>query len=186
MSIIYDALKKVEPNTVDPQNQNPAAPPAKPVSPKGPSLLPVLGVSLLFGVFGFWVAQYLFNSIFKGPLSLVRPSKAQARAVQRRQQPAAVSVKPAPVPVAAVAPSPAVVPAPAAQPVAVEPVADEAPTEMYLNGCFLADADRFALINNKIVREGDVFQGYEVSQIREDEVDLKKGGTIYTISNRFR
>ncbi|MDP3732773.1 MAG: hypothetical protein Q8R31_07130 [Candidatus Omnitrophota bacterium] len=57
------------------------------------------------------------------------------------------------------------------------------PPPFALNGVFFSGAEGYALINNRIVKKGDKIDGATVMQISLDEVDLEFGGSIIKLSN---
>ncbi len=59
----------------------------------------------------------------------------------------------------------------------------ETPPPFALNGVFFSGAEGYALINNRIVKKGDKIDGATVMQISLDEVDLEFGGSIIKLSN---
>jgi hypothetical protein len=52
-----------------------------------------------------------------------------------------------------------------------------------LNGIVLSPGSSYALINNKIVKEGDKIEGIIVVRITKDSVELKDGDTAFKISS---
>ena len=46
--------------------------------------------------------------------------------------------------------------------------------------------NRIAVINAKIVREGDSIGGYRIAEIREDGVIVRKGGTEHKLAIRLK
>jgi hypothetical protein len=59
----------------------------------------------------------------------------------------------------------------------------ESPPSFTLNGVFFSGAEGYALINNRIVKKGDKIDGATVIQVLLDEVDLDFGGSIIKLSN---
>ena len=59
----------------------------------------------------------------------------------------------------------------------------ENPPSFTLNGVFFSGAEGYALINNRIVKKGDKIDGATVVQVLLDEVDLDFGGSIIKLSN---
>ncbi len=142
MSIIHEALKKVQEF-----NTQPAQP-----SPEIKKLRTLKMYSLYVTVFllGGLVAKLAFNAV--------------TSSFESKQE----AAKP-------LAPTPA---AAAAQPKA--PLfSTRAPKQspgFVLNGVFFSDGKAFALVNNKIVREGDTIEGADVVKITPEEVELSAGG----------
>ena len=59
----------------------------------------------------------------------------------------------------------------------------ENPPSFTLNGVFFSEDEGYALINNRIVKKGDKIEGATIVQISLDEVDLEFGGSIIKLSN---
>ncbi len=59
----------------------------------------------------------------------------------------------------------------------------ETPPLFVLNGVFFSGAEGYALINNRIVKKGDKVDGATVTQIFLDEVELDFGGSTIKLSN---
>lgn len=55
-----------------------------------------------------------------------------------------------------------------------------------LTGVFIADGEKCALINNKIVKEGDTLSGARVKSIELDKVELQYAGSTLEIKNSFQ
>jgi len=55
-----------------------------------------------------------------------------------------------------------------------------------LNGIVFSPGSSYALVNNKIVKEGDKIEGATVVRITEDSVELKDGDTAFKISPNAR
>lgn len=70
----------------------------------------------------------------------------------------------------------------------VTPVTDQTPKEslpsLVLNGVFFSQDKGYALINNQIVKEGDMIGGSEVVRITLDEVELETAGSTFKLSNK--
>ena len=149
MSIIYEALKKVA-SSIDkkPQVTTPAA-----KSKRKVYLLYVLIVSL-----GFAIANIFFNFVVKPP-----ESRVNLPAVKAGPAPVSLSLpsaKPSLPKDAAVAPQP-------------DQEKEEFQAEFTLNGVFFSQDKGYALINNRIVEEGDLVEGSRVERITLEEVELK-------------
>lgn len=178
MSIIYDALKKLE-------KSNP-----------GNLGLEVKGQEkrLKFQIKTYTYLLYLLVvclGIFVGNIFfsfLSRPKTIAVGAKQKRDHPELAKQ---------VAPAPAPTPAPAAtqgqeeeesleteEPIA-EAVNKEPAEQLVLNGIFFSDEKGYALINNQIVKEGDVIGGSTVKRIGLDEVELEfEGSAIKLYTNK--
>ena len=169
MSIIYEALKKAEKainlhpkNTQDDKEQH-----------TGPK--PKLKVYLLYFVF-VCLGLAMANIIF-----LLLPKSKTPPPPEITQQPK----PPLPAPQVTSAPLTATAPKPVA---VAEPVkeAKTTPSEPFmLNGIFFTGEQGYALINNRIVKEGDVIKGATLLRIEADMVELKAadGSTIRLSTN---
>ena len=84
-------------------------------------------------------------------------------------------------------------PAPAARPAADLPK-KQSPEEikksprpvLVLNGIVLSPGLNYALINNKIVKEGEKIEGVTVVRITKDSVELKDGDASFKISSNAK
>lgn len=171
MSIIYEALKKLEKNQTTPA---PAAKEGQPQEKPKNNLLKTLGGFLLIAVIGFAGAS-LFFSLFTKPLS---PKQAAT--------PNNIPVKEAPLP----KPEPAPIrqeqiPQPAPQTETPQPASQEKQEpqanpkpQFILNGIFFSGEEGYALINNQILKEGDTIEGAIVKHISaENGVELDLNGS---------
>lgn len=146
MSIIYDALKKVENSAVLPAQE-----PDKKRIP-GCSKYFISALILALGIFtAYFFFNFLDNKKTASPLS----SAGKGKAAPSRPQPSA-SIKPLPKP--------------------------ETAPDFILNGVFFSDNEGYALINNQIVRQGDIIGNAAVSKISEDAVELKAGTSTIKLS----
>lgn len=153
MSIIYDALKKVQKNI---GNENPPQAGAPP-SPKAKIKIRPLLVFILFICLGLAAANYAYIYFSRSKNIIRHPPKEPA-------------LTPAPKPaVATTAAATAATPAP---PIPPEPT-------LVLNGVFFEQGDGYALINNKILRLGDMVGSAKVKEITMSGVELEyEGKTI--------
>lgn len=166
MSIIYDALKKVERS----QNINPEIK----INKADKARHKIYLIYALVVVLGFFAANLLWGFLIK-PLpakvnvasgDAVKIAKAQEiKPVGQRALEAQVSIPAAPTP----APSPA-----AATP--------ETKPELTLNGIFFSEDEGYALINNQIVKQGDTVDGAKVVRIDVAEVELESQGSVIKLS----
>jgi hypothetical protein len=62
----------------------------------------------------------------------------------------------------------------------------EIPPALTLNGVFFSGSEGYALINNRVVKKGDKIDGATVVQIFLDEVDLEFGGSVIKLSTSTR
>jgi len=160
MSIIYDALKKVQNNTDSTKpTEKPAA--AKPVGKKiNPLLIYILVVCA-----GLFLGNYAYNYFTPGTRNLIT-AKKENQVIKYRVP----EIKQIPPPAAITAEVPANI-IPNAEPTFV------------LNGVFFEQGEGYALINNKIVRIGDEIEHAKVKEIRITGVELEfEGKTVKLLS----
>lgn len=159
MSIIYDALKKVEKNTDNGLQVN-----AEPTSKKLIKPKPVL-IYILVVVMGLFAGNMIFGILTKPkvqptPLSALIPTVTSVNntpaAIQREE--------PAPLQEATKLPEPTLV----------------------LNGVFFQQDRGYALINNRILTVDDTIQGATVEEINLDKVGLDFEGRKITLINTSR
>jgi type II secretory pathway component PulC len=96
---------------------------------------------------------------------------------QKKELPA-IKTRP-PAVVMPVAPSPVVLPAKAV-PVEVKKVRPE----LTLNGVVVSPGQSYALINNKIIEQGETIEGLKVIRISNDNVELQDGDTTFKLSSK--
>jgi len=158
MSIINEALKKTEQyiqkNTA---KENQLA--DKKISPKA-FLLYIL---ILFG--GIFLSNLIF-SFLNHKIKTTLPKKNAVSLVQKGVVQQTV-----------VPPPPPVVDQPVKPP--EEKIVNE--VNFVLNGIFYSNNDGYALVNNQIIREGDLIDGVKVNKITEDIVELDNQGKIITL-----
>lgn len=169
MSIIYDALKKVEQSSVkDTKPQD-----LRHVHSKHKFktyLLYLLVVCAgLFAVNTFFVflthSKKISGANNAGP-SEVSLVKAQAKQVLAKETPPQNKANP-----------------PAQQAVlSGSPVKMSSKGLLILNGIFFSGDEGYALVNNHIVKEGDVVNGATVKRITVDEVALEVDGSILKLT----
>jgi len=181
MSIIYDALKKVEKSNnpdfkVETEKSN------KHYSPKTKTYLAyalVVCVGLFIGniIFGFLTKtnSFLNKEKKQSTQSLVknRPSVTKKPIVSRYKGLAQKTLPAAPKVTPHTPPSTS----------ADIKKGPEAP--WVLNGVFFSENEGYALINNQIAKEGDVIDGATVKRISLNEVELEANGSAVKLSNRF-
>ena len=148
MSIIYDALKKVE-VAVD------KTPTVKIDKGHKPHFKAYLIYTLVICL-GFFVA-YIFFGLFTKPL------KTSTTVAVKSPAPPPSSLLPPPAPPSTDIQKPA-------QP------------SLTLNGVFFSEGQGYALINNRIVKEGDLIDGVTVVRITLEEVDLDFQGSSIKLS----
>jgi len=154
MSIIYDALKKVQTGL---KMENKKIPPVKPV-------FLYLGIAVI----GVLLAQFLFN--------FFAPSAPSSKKLKVNVT--ALKVTPS---VKQQAPLEKVVTQPQAAQQTV-PVAQAELPSLVLNGIFSTGNEGYCLINNQILKVGDEIEGLVVEKIKDQEVELSNKGTIIKLS----
>ncbi|HNX82108.1 MAG TPA: general secretion pathway protein GspB [Candidatus Omnitrophota bacterium] len=168
MSIIYDALKKVEAKVSLSVSHDAAE-----VKMKKPLNVKLLVICGLVACVGIGIAHLIFSAV----VSTI-PDKVEAN----RVLPVAGVVKqPAPI-----TPSTQVPQASGAgtQPVVeTEPPAEESP-QLVLNGVFFSEDGGYALVNNKIISQGEEINGAKVTQITQEEVVFDFKGKEIRLSTR--
>lgn len=160
MSIIYDALKKVEAS---------GAKEAAPETPKPPEPGPrnYLVYALIICIIAF-TANIFYSWLWptvrsvKSPAQIVKIVKKELTLLPGWQK--SILQKSPPVEAH------------------VEPP-KETPGVLTLNGVFFSGPEGYALINNRIVKKGDKIQGATVVQIYLDEVDLERDGSIIKLTS---
>jgi type II secretory pathway component PulC len=164
LSIIYEALKKVESsiskkNTAQPQQEK------QPEQNKNNRLI----ILYIFVVaLGILLGNYAF-----GLFSTSRTITAKNRNLIPQKTAQQINKSTLPIQKAqtqTIAPNPAPLPAPA------EP-------SFILSGVFFEENDGYALINNRIVRLGDVINQAEVKEITLDGVKLELNGKDIDLAN---
>ena len=180
MSIIYDALKKVEEKIGVSKAAAASATAAPPPAAKKPKpKFPIYFLYLLIGGVGVFIAYLAF-----GHFKVLAPNL--------KTKPQAIAKAPAPTTTVTVVP---VAAQPQSQPPQGTPVESTStppstPEEakplppLVLNGIFLSQDGAYALVNNQIIRQGDTLEGMKVTQITEAEVQLDNNGQTVKLSNR--
>lgn len=165
MSIIYDALKKVEESGIREDKAETGA-----VRPRRHNYKAYLfyGVAACAGLF---IMNFFFSL-------LSRPKEREKLSVaQQPPQPAPYSAQPQQEILA-----PAQQLQPDASQIQDQPVESGSFVEMtskgplILNGIFFSEGQGYALINNHIVKQGDTVDGAAVKSIAADEVELEIDG----------
>ena len=162
MSIIYDALKKVEESSA----KNLGAGLDK-SSKSMPKKIPEILIYVLVVCLGFFVANIFFGFFV---------TKDQS-GVDKKQK---VSIYPE---------LPKETPLEVSPSVSVEDkvkTKKELSASFVLNGVFFSGNEGYALINNRLVKKGDKIDGVTVVGIALDEVDLEAEGSIIKLSNKLQ
>lgn len=158
MSIIYDALKKVEKLSLpqQPETQNTRR-----------SKVKVYLLYFLLVCAGVFIASIFFKFL----AGLSTETKTASLPPARTPQPA--------LPQAA----PPVAEPPVHLPVLANTSKQPSP-ELKLNGVFFSQDQGYALINNRIVKEGDMLEGARVKQITLKEVELDFQGSVIKLTSK--
>lgn len=169
MSIIYEALKKVE-KTQIPANAQGSNTAKKVSKNKHFGIL----LYLLVIVFGFFITNLIFNIIGtqKIPLPTTKtPISATPRVTQSLAKPEEKSKPPQ-----------AAISIPLFDKITKE-VQTKKETKFVLNGVFFSDNEGYALINNQIVRAGDDIDGAKIKSIMLEGVELESEGKLIKLLN---
>ncbi len=174
MSIIYDALKKVE-GAKDPLPASPQ-PANKPDKSKFKAYLSYFFVICA----GFLIANMAFTLIVKSARVNDDARVAEALLITPNntvitQEPKRQDHLPAKI----------VVPA-ATPPISLGPYSkpDTKPINLALNGIFFSQDEGYALINNRILKEGDKIENATITRITAEEVELNNNGLPVKLSTR--
>lgn len=162
MSIIYDALKKVEAKFGSTNNINPEAKRDK--KPKtSPKIYLVYLLVIALGIFSANILYRLFTPSFK------------------------ISAKDYKIPdiIPAQESPQKTIATQAVSPMQPSPPGESAPA-LVLNGIFFSGDDAYALINNRIVKVGDDIEGLVVKKIDVNEVELKNKDSTIKLSTESR
>lgn len=157
MSIIYDALKKVEAKFSSSGNISPEAKRDK--KPKtSPKIYLVYLLVIGLGIFSANILYRLFTPSFK--------ISSKDYKIPEKEE----STKPQPQNIGSAQESPS--------PMQPSPPGESAPV-LVLNGIFFSGDDAYTLINNRILKVGDDIEGLTVKKIELNQVELKsKDSTI--------
>ena len=184
MSIIYDALKKVEKST----NKD-AKPQVSNERKDLKSRIKVYATYVLVAGVGIFLANQIFIFLGKHPVGFaLKPEKKTSAALPKRQAKAARKRESVTYQtlVKEVVPVSKKVLAAITPPAISKNLNKETQSPWVLSGVFFSQNEGYALINNQIVKEGDVISGVTVKRISLDEVELDSAGSIIKLSNRFK
>ncbi len=157
MSIIYDALKKLEQEAVTETRPRPKEKIFKQQKIK------LIAIYILVACVGLVIGNLIFSTLAP-PLP-----GAKARPVTLAREPLKAEIPPLQgIAHVAQAPSQETLPSPI----------------LVLNGIFFSQEEGYALINNQIVKEGDEVNGAKVKKISMDEVELNALGSSIKLSYR--
>ena len=168
MSIIYDALKKVE-RSIHPN-------PTLQIQKKEHKIKPkVYLLFVLVAGLGIFVANIVFGLFTKSLQSKKNAMTGNLPQVKLEQnlvsQPPQALPKEAPLAESSLSLSPI----PADTENLTSPV-------LVLNGVFFSENEGYALINNQVVKKGDVINGATVTQITLGGVELEFQGSVIKVS----
>jgi len=174
MSIIYDALKKVETKIDKPGNNPLQFKMHKEAKPKPKFYAYLIYVLVLCG--GFFAAFLLFKFIFpEGQLTAKTATQPAAVA------PLKISPKIAPENVAPE--SPQEIPPSSKDNLLLPPETQERITPLFIvSGVFFSENQGYAIINDRVVKQGAVIEGAMVERINADGVQLKYEGVAIELS----
>jgi type II secretory pathway component PulC len=161
LSIIYDALKKVELA----QKETNEEPPKKEkfFKLKNTKLYLIYLLVICLGIFA--------GNIFFGYLnSEKKPALAKQEIFHKSKKPQQAQVPR----ITQVLPS--------VDKVKINDTKKESPASLVLNGVFSAKNQSYALVNNQIVKEGDIIEGATVKRIEPRGVELEKSGQVIKLS----
>lgn len=176
MSIIHDALKKVEKSF-----QTTATLTTEQRKIKQPNFKIYLGFGLIVAL-GFFVANLIFSFLAKIP-----PDKSLAKLDLSSKNQLPASPKPDLSAKIETSKETAALPE-SAPPQTLDQKTGEIKKEpsppLVLNGLFFSENEGYALINNRILKEGDEIEGAIVKRITLDAVELEAGGSVIKLSNK--
>jgi len=169
MSIIYDALKKVQATGGGSPDKKENSSAKK--RPKG-----------LYLVCGLVICAAIFagNVLFKAVDKYFYLKVSEAGKTDKKT--AVVAVPPVHA-VPATTPAPAVVEK-SPSGVNAAPAQSDGPGSLILNGVYFSDNDGYALINNQIYREGETSGGVTIKRIEEDCVEVEYEGKLLKLYTR--
>jgi hypothetical protein len=175
MSIIYEALRKVSAA----QGSQPQAKP-KAVSPKKNRFKNCL-LYVLVICFGFFFVNIFFSVLFNH--SLPNP-KTKTPSPQPPSEKIVLPVSPSPAPLPSIGSEQAPVPLKEEARVSLPEPKSSEQEDLVLSGIFFSGEEGSALINDRIVKVGDVVSGATVKQISFDGVELAVGDRVIKLDNR--
>lgn len=161
MSIIYEALKKIE------AGGHKSSEIKIGVKPKANPKLYLLFALVI--CLGFLLANFVFH-LFSQP-ALIKATPLKTSEVKE---------------IAKVQPLPQETPVSVNAPSLSPPVEKQINASTFtLNGIFFSENEGYAIINNQIVKTGDFIEGLKVARIDENEVELEsEGSTVKLKMNR--
>ena len=163
MSIIYDALKKIQTDT---KNNNILVPERKPLNTKNHKYRTYFLAAILLA----FISAYVFLRPAPNPPS----SLAQQKQVTDPQASEEATLT-----------TPALTYTSPSEEMMFEVSSNDEPKtpSLSLNGLFFSENEKYAIINNQIVREGDVLAGATVKRITSSGVELDFEGSSLQLKN---
>jgi hypothetical protein len=158
LSIIYDALKKVE-ETTDKGSSGKEEPKAKDRCKPKPILIYILVILL---------------GLFVGNMAISLLTRPKAKPISSSALPAVIPVNKIPAPIREEKTAPSLNPAQTREPA------------LTLNGVFFEQDQGYALINNQILKVEDIIQGAKVEEINLEKVVLEFEDRKLTLINSSR
>lgn len=202
MSIIYDALKKVETkvdatnkNTSDLKTKKSQGPKRKFITWRFYVLAICLGFMAAYFFFNYFAPQEKLFLIKDTLLAKFLPKKAELPAksktrIEIKQKIEAQNIVPqqpsppgesASITASTTQIKPANVSAEDKFSMFSDQSKQQRPLSLNLNGVFISGEEVYALINNRVLRVGDVIEGATVKRITQDTVELEYADSIITL-----
>ncbi|MFH0791578.1 MAG: hypothetical protein V2A64_08120 [Candidatus Omnitrophota bacterium] len=180
MSIIYEALKKID-NSIAPSAPQPHHPQEKSKKPRNKLFILLYAAVVIAGCFIASIIFNFFTAKNSGNPALIKQANPDKKGQPKLNANQNSFNKPA----AAKTPvSPQNILSPLLTKITAEIKQRQAPEGLILTGLFFSEnQDSFALINNQILKEGDVINGAAVKRISLNEVELERNGSIIKLSN---
>ena len=164
MSIIYDALKRIEKKTKDTEYSFDSR---KRDTRKSRRIGYILLILLILCLIALFVDKPSTEKSFiertlTGKHSIQHPKVSRITMTGKEKTPAKVM--------------------PLSAPEAEPPTTDKKLPSFYLNGIFFSDGEYLALINDQLVQTGDFIEGAQIQKIDSDGVDIKFGESSFRLS----
>jgi hypothetical protein len=165
LSIIYDALKKVEESTVNPGEKSNTP------DNKNPRKLKIYFLYAFIISLGLFLANQVFNYVTRSQTIAPGLKKTDIKKPAGQNNLPKETLEKS---------------TPAAPIDNAENVNETENISFVLNGVFFSENNGYALINNQIIKQGDKISGATVKRIGTDNVELDLGGKIIKLSTRAR
>lgn len=171
MSIIHDALKKTEGALQPPQENPPEAPSPEVVSylkkKRKISRIKWAIFYVLAASLGLYIGNIPFDLVGKAG-NLVKNFALPSPAAKKQAKPKALQKKGASL----------------LKNIPFLPAVKKESDAFVLNGIFFSEGEGYVLINNQILKVGDVVNGATVREIGKEEVTLEARGRIFKLSTK--